>query len=114
MSADPKMAEHGIRGWTDSWAPAFEGKEEKPILDRILQVGANTGYREISRSQLKQHLQSSRDKWLYRRRLIGRGQVGHVCDPIGDMVKGERKSRGAPLTTDPPDISMSEVWSPGR
>ena len=98
VSSNPGMADHAIGGWIDAWVPAFEGKGEDPILERILQVGAEAGCREISLDQLKRYLQSSRDRWVARRIREARRV------PIEDLAMEGSTGRGAPLTSDLPDV----------
>jgi len=92
----PAAAEQAVAGWMEAYGPAFEGKRDEPALDRILETAVAAGYREISRHRLKSCLQSSKDRWAHKKDCARRVLMG---------IKGERKGRGAPLTTDRPGIS---------
>jgi len=95
----PEAANQATKGWMAACGPAFVGKLENPILDRALEIGAKVGHRELSRRRLKQYLQSSRDRWADRRRNAHK------------VSKGTRARQGAaaPLTADPPGITMPEA-----
>ena len=86
----------------EAYSPAFEGKREELVINRILRVSAEVGYRELSHHRLKQHIQSTRDRWVSRKEKRDKGHKGHKVY----RVKGNRHQNvAAPLTMDRPGIS---------
>jgi len=104
--AGPDVALQAIRGWMSVWGPAFESKSEAQILNRIQEIAAEAGCRELSRNQLKRYLQSSRDRWVYRRQRAGHARMV----PRGNREGGNEP---APLAPDRAgQLGMPEAESP--
>ena len=78
-----------IQGWIDSCAPAFEGKPERPVINRILRVLAEDGYRELPHHQLQRYLQSARDRWKTRK--------AHTQKVFKDKKDSGQQDAAAPL-----------------
>jgi len=91
------QALQAIQGWIDSCAPAFEGKPERPVINRILRVLAEVGHRELSHKRLQRYLQSSRDRWKVRKAhshkvCKGKKDPGHQ-DVVAPLTRIDRASR---------------------
>lgn len=123
-AANPPMAaQQATKGWIEASGPAFafEGKRGYPVLDwvldRIQEIAATAGYRELSRSLLRQYLQSSRDRWALQRnrnaQSIRKGNRAHKAPvaPRNSQRNRAQEEKGvvAPLTTDRPGIAMPEA-----
>lgn len=100
------MALQAVKGWMNGCGPVFESKSETQILNRIQELSAEAGYRELSRSQLKRYFQSSRDRWVYRPQYAG------YARPVS-IGNRDRDNEPAPLATDRTGhLDMSEAESP--
>ena len=91
------QAIQAVQGWITSCAPAFEGKQERPVIDRILQVLGQVGYRELSHQQIQRYLQSARDRWHTRKTHMhkvpmGNKDPGHQ-DVVAPLTRTHRASR---------------------
>lgn len=89
------MAYQVIQGWMVACASAFEGKPEDPVLQRILRIAAEVGYRELSRDRLKRYLQSARDRW---------SAYKAQARKVSREERGESEGAEAPQTADRPGI----------
>ena len=102
----PKAAYQAIKGWMESCGPAFEGKSEDSVLNRILEIAAIVGQREVSHKLLQQYLQSTQAKWAHRR---GRRSAYKAY-----RVTRDRERAVAPLTTDRPGMSSCPRPEPSQ
>ena len=70
----PAAARVAVKGWMEAYGPAFDGRVEDDLLDRVLTTAAEYGFREIDSPETL--LRRWRSSWRRWRRL--RREVRHV------------------------------------
>jgi len=79
----PRAAMEAVKGWMAACGPALEGKQDTPVLDKILEIAAEVGHRELPYRQLKRYLQSSLDRWVFRKEKF-RGNTRKVSIGVAE------------------------------
>ncbi len=59
----PLRAQEVIQGWLAAAGPAFENRDKSPIVERVLRLGAESGFREIAPRAVARQIQSAADQW---------------------------------------------------
>ncbi|WP_165253441.1 reverse transcriptase domain-containing protein [Paludisphaera soli] len=100
----PDAARAVVRGWVESYGPAFEIRTETDVPGRILGTAADLGFRELaSRRDLAAWCEGSRRRWealregtLMRRRGPGRQGAAAVAAPPATTAPGGRSTDRPP------------------
>lgn len=56
-------AQKAILGWLEAAAPAFEGKRTERTLERVLEMAALRGFRELNADTLRAKMTSAWERW---------------------------------------------------
>lgn len=101
-ATDPSRgAKSVIRGWIQSAAPVLESLQMEPFGERILDLAAEAGFREIPRETVQRQIQSSRDKWqAFHKSHSHPLGAGKGASPTTTVPSGDRRPDPVGLVAD--------------